>query len=99
MIQRTLDFDIARGNSCFLWGPRRTGKSTLLRQRFPDALYYDLLLAREFRRLSANPGLLREECESWLRRVRGRGNPIIIDEIGARVGLRRPVLVFHLCCL
>ncbi len=76
-----MDFDIVRENSCFLWGPRQTGKSTLLRQRFPDALYYDLLLAREFRRLSASPGLLREECESWLRTVTGRRNPVIIDEI------------------
>ena len=27
----------------FLWGPRQTGKTTLLREQLPDALFYDLL--------------------------------------------------------
>ena len=31
-----VDFDRVRWHSCFLWGPRQTGKSTLLRQRFPE---------------------------------------------------------------
>ena len=31
--------------SAFLWGPRQTGKSTLLRKLFPTARYVDLLLA------------------------------------------------------
>ena len=26
----------------FLWGPRQTGKSTLLRKRYPDARWVDL---------------------------------------------------------
>jgi hypothetical protein len=38
--------DLSR-NSCFLWGPRQTGKSTLLRELFPNAPTYDLLSARE----------------------------------------------------
>ena len=29
--------------SLFLWGARQTGKSTLLKQLFPDALWFDLL--------------------------------------------------------
>lgn len=28
--------------SCFLFGPRGTGKSTWLRDRLPDALFVDL---------------------------------------------------------
>ncbi len=33
-------------NSYFLFGPRGTGKTTLLKQRFPNALYVDLLAGR-----------------------------------------------------
>lgn len=77
MFDRTLGFDRAGSQSCFLWGPRQTGKSTLLRNRFPHAPLYDLLFASEFRRLSANPGLLREECLALGR----KSGPILIDEI------------------
>lgn len=61
-IRRLLSADMLAAESCFLWGPRQTGKSTLLRDLFPNAPTYDLLSAREFRRLSADPGLLFEEC-------------------------------------
>ncbi len=81
MFDRALNLDLAQRQSCFLWGPRQTGKSTLLRERFPGAPYYDLLLAAEFRRLSANPGLLREECEAWVGPTGKQSAPIIIDEI------------------
>ena len=33
----------AGGQSFFLFGPRGTGKTTWLKQRFPEALYLDLL--------------------------------------------------------
>lgn len=65
--------------SCFLLGPRQTGKSTLLKSLFPakDCLYYDLLQSEEYYRLSAEPSALREEVLSRDRGVRH----IIIDEI------------------
>jgi len=47
--------------TCFIWGPRQTGKSTLLKTLFPKAIYYDLLLSDEFARLTAKPSLMREE--------------------------------------
>ena len=46
--------------SCFLFGPRGTGKSTLLRERLPDALHLDLLDPALHRSLSARPERLRE---------------------------------------
>ena len=46
--------------SCFLFGPRGTGKSTWLRDRLPDSLYLDLLDPALHRRLSARPERLRE---------------------------------------
>ncbi|MBI5883469.1 MAG: ATP-binding protein [Elusimicrobia bacterium] len=63
--------------SCFLWGARQTGKSTLLRKLFPDSPRYDLLLSDEYGRLGSHPSLLREEL---LARPPGRG-PVVIDEV------------------
>jgi len=63
--------------SCFLWGPRQTGKSTLLQYLFPDSPRYDLLLSDEFVRLISNPALMREELLA-----KPPGNkPVIIDEV------------------
>ena len=64
--------------TCFLWGPRQTGKSTLVKQRFPKALVYDLLLADEFSRLKRNPSLLRQDLLALQKKTLP---PIIIDEI------------------
>lgn len=81
MFQRILSQDDFGPESCFLWGPRQSGKSTLLRELFPDAPCYDLLLAKEYRRLAANPGLLAEECAAlgWSRK--NQPLPVIIDEV------------------
>ena len=66
-------------HSFFLFGPRQTGKSTLLKALFPSniALYYDLLKSDEFLRLSANPSIFREEV---LARDRNCGH-VVVDEI------------------
>ncbi|MBT3380779.1 MAG: ATP-binding protein [Lentisphaerae bacterium] len=81
MYNRKLNLDICEEESCFLWGPRQTGKSTLLRLCFPDARRYDLLLSTEYRRLIAHPGLVREECEAAGLTGETQQNPVIIDEI------------------
>lgn len=46
--------------SFFLFGPRGTGKSTLVKRAFEQALYLDLLDPEVFRIYSANPERLRE---------------------------------------
>jgi predicted AAA+ superfamily ATPase len=46
--------------SFFLLGPRGTGKSTLIKDSFPDAVYVDLLLPDVFRTYMAHPERLRE---------------------------------------
>jgi len=69
--------EIAReSKSVFLFGPRLTGKTYLLRKKFPNARYYDLLRSDTFLRLSLRPSILREELEPL-----AAGNTVIIDEI------------------
>lgn len=59
--------------SMFLFGPRQTGKSTLLKQLFPGAVLYDLLQADTFRELAARPELVRQRL--------GPEKLVIVDEI------------------
>ena len=49
MLRRSLNLPAAGKETFFLWGPRQTGKTTLLRATYPDALWIDLLRADEFR--------------------------------------------------
>lgn len=78
-INRILKMKLPKGQSTFLWGARQTGKSTFLRENFPDSIQYDLLKTDELTRLLAFPHLLREEIlalsPNELR------YPIIIDEV------------------
>ncbi len=46
--------------SFFLFGPRGTGKSTFVKDAFPDAIYVDLLLPDVFRNYIARPERLQE---------------------------------------
>lgn len=64
------------GLSFFLFGPRGTGKSTWLRQRFPDALWVDLLDPETARRMDSRPSRLRE-----LIAVREGLDTVVIDEV------------------
>ena len=63
--------------SCFLWGPRQTGKTTLLLELLPESPRYNLLLASEARRLSTYPSLMRQE----LLATPPGSSPVIIDEV------------------
>lgn len=64
------------GDSFFLFGPRGTGKSTWLKEAFPNLLYIDLLSPEVFRSLSARPERLRQLIEAEVDKA-----PIVIDEI------------------
>ncbi len=78
MYRRFLDLPtLAAARSFFLLGPRQTGKSTLLRASFPDALFLDLLDAQTFRSLAASPVLIGDRA----RALKGRRRVVIVDEI------------------
>ena len=61
MFRRTLHLPAPGMETFFLWGPRQTGKTTLLRQTYADAFWIDLLKAEEYRRYLQNLERLREE--------------------------------------
>lgn len=44
MFTRRLTLPPPGTRTFFLWGPRQVGKTTLLRQCYPDAFWVDLLL-------------------------------------------------------
>ncbi|MDA8140968.1 MAG: AAA family ATPase [Desulfobacteraceae bacterium] len=60
MYSRLLELPPHPNQSFFLWGPRQTGKTTLLKERYPEALRIDLLQTDVLMRYLQRPALLRE---------------------------------------
>lgn len=76
MYNRVLSLSESETNSLFLFGARQTGKTSLLRERFPDCIYYDLLEFDIMMRFRQRPSLLRD----LLMEV-PNGSLVVIDEI------------------
>lgn len=78
-IKRILDIKLPGKQSAFLWGARKTGKTTYLKERFPDSLVYDFLKTDLFLDMAKRPSLLRERilaADAKLLKA-----PIILDEV------------------
>ncbi len=76
---RRLTLDLPAGQSAFLWGPRKTGKSTYLKKAFPHSLVVDFLntdLVLEYYR---QPSRLREQLLAQPADV--LRHPVILDEV------------------
>jgi uncharacterized protein len=90
MIDRRLKLPPCGQETFFLWGPRQTGKSTLLRATYPDAYWVDLLKADEYRRYLERPEVLREELAAF------SAMPfVVIDEVQKLPGLLDEVHWLH----
>ena len=76
MYQRIYKIEDEPEESLFLFGARQTGKTTLIRQRFPDAVFIDLLQSEVYTRLQNNPERLRQKVQTL-----PAGSTVIIDEI------------------
>lgn len=76
MFTRGLHLPAAGSETFFLWGPRQTGKTTLLREAYPDATWVDLLKADEYRRYLERPELLREELTA-----QPHAGQVVVDEV------------------
>lgn len=78
-IKRFLQMDLPQRQSAFLWGPRKTGKTTYLKSHFPASIVYDFLETDRFIEFSKKPSLLREELSAKEPDV--LKHPIILDEV------------------
>ena len=76
MYNRVLSLSESETNSLFLFGARQTGKTSLLREHFPNNIYYDLLEFDTMMRFRQRPSLLRDLLEEV-----PNGSLVIIDEI------------------
>jgi predicted AAA+ superfamily ATPase len=61
-------------SSFFLFGPRQTGKTTLVRTQLPDARYYNLMESDTYRELLARPEIIRKSLTD-------KEHVIVIDEV------------------
>lgn len=64
------------GHSFFLFGPRGTGKTTWLRERLPDARWFDLVRNAELFSLMRNPDRFRQAVEAL-----PKGSWVVVDEV------------------
>lgn len=84
-VDRTLDLmAMVKKKSHFLFGPRQTGKSSLIRHSLPNVPVYDLLDTSTYLALSQNPGRIEQELGETDRIV-------VIDEIQRLPGLLNEV--------
>lgn len=76
MYHRIFDIENRLDEAMFLFGGRQTGKSTLLKERFPKAVYFDLLNSELRNRFRQNPELFRESLLRYPPQTL-----VIVDEI------------------
>jgi len=78
-LERTINIKLSPRQSAFLWGPRKTGKSTYLKKKFPKSTIYEFLQTDLFIEISKRPALFREQLLA-----KGEADlehPVILDEV------------------
>ncbi len=78
-LPRILDLDLPAGQSAFLWGARKVGKTTYLNARYPDSRRFDFLRTELHMEVLARPHVLREQLIAARKAIGDR--PVILDEI------------------
>ena len=71
---RLLNIQLPQNKSAFLWGPRKVGKSTWLKQHCPNDILIDFLKTDIFAEYISKPSLLRERYSESQQRI-------LIDEV------------------
>ncbi len=78
-LPRRLKLSLPKGQSAFLWGIRKAGKSTYLKAHYPISIYVDLLDTDTFFELNSKPSRLRERVLEL--KPDQLAYPVIIDEV------------------
>ncbi|MEI8049754.1 MAG: AAA family ATPase [Bacteroidota bacterium] len=78
-LERILNIELPEKQSAFLWGARKTGKSTYLKSKFPKSIMYDFLETDIFLDFSKKPSLLREQLLA--QNPEFLEHPVILDEV------------------
>ena len=77
--QRRLSIALPERQSAFLWGARKTGKSTFLREAFPGSVSFDFLRTDLLIAFTTRPALLREQLLA--KPPSSLVLPVILDEV------------------
>jgi predicted AAA+ superfamily ATPase len=77
--RRLLSIDLPRRQSAFLWGARKTGKSTFLAAAFPRSRTFDFLRTDLALAFGARPAWLRERLLAGP--ATDLEHPVILDEV------------------
>lgn len=72
-------FSFKTNRSFFLLGPRMTGKSTLLRSRFPDSFWIDLLSGDAYQKYLGDPEKFYDEILYQIKKNKIKS--VVVDEI------------------
>ena len=76
---RTLaEIELPSVQSAFLWGPRKTGKSTFLKKKSPQSIIFDFLKTDLLLEFSKRPFFLREQLLA--KKDESLEYPVILDE-------------------
>jgi len=78
-VRRLLNIKLPARQSAFLWGARKTGKSTYLKDKFPSSIVYDFLNTDLFIEFSRQPERLRQEL--LIAQAAKLKHPVILDEV------------------
>lgn len=78
-VPRLLKIKLPSNQSAFLWGPRKTGKTTYLKDAFPGSLFFDFLRTDIVLDFTKRPALLREQLLA--KEPETLRAPIILDEV------------------
>jgi len=85
MLNRLLKVNKEDLKSFFLFGPRGTGKTSWVKEYFPEALYIDLLNHQDYLTLQANPSKLEnivlEHPNQWIVIDEVQKIPALLDEV------------------
>ena len=85
MYDRLLKTPLDNEKSFFLFGPRGTGKTSWLKDKLHNCLYFDLLEAINFNRFFANPQLLEDaiptDYKGWIVIDEVQKVPALLDEV------------------